>query len=435
MLHVRSSHSITVDVPLVCLLTLGWALLYRWQGRDDLGVLHYVALASVTAAATGTKLPGAVFAVCVLVMHARLFRRTGRWNVLDYLFDRRFLAYVAAGAVAYVAIEPGFVFKIGYVFEKLVSFVVPGTATPGVAQLPYAVIPGRFESMPAYYAGALFPAAYTVLPLLFLAGAVTAVRRDGLLRHTALIFALIYAAFLLSSKDAHHIYARYVLPLVPVVLVYAALAVVELHRKLASRSTPWRLVAPALAMIVWIPMLVDSIRLDLDYGRPDTRTAAKEWIEANVPAGESIYLAGGVVTASSTTAQLRIMPERVDEKVGNRLQVTGGEMTRERSAYYEVYKQALREYSPTYDLILLDEREELRRALEQDSGKWVLLADYTRPLFEHEANRRAFPEKWALHQRINSGDFEVVRRFPQTKGWAGPGLTLYKRSARAEEIR
>jgi hypothetical protein len=181
-----------------------------------------------------------------------------------------------------------------------------------------------------------------------------------------------------------------------------------------------------------VPMLADTIQLDRDYGYPDTRTAAKDWVEAHVPAGASIFLAGGLVKASALTAQLKIMPELVDQKVGGRLLETGEAMSGEKSQYYELYKRALAEYEPTYDLILLDEAEELREALAAGRGDWALLVDDARVLFDHESNRLAFPERWALIERIESGGYEVVQHFPHEQGWIGPSLTLYKKTGRVE---
>jgi hypothetical protein len=431
-LHVNSSHYITVDVPLTFLLTLGFALIYRWQEAETLRTRHYVVLALVTAAATATKLPGAVFVVAVLLMHVGRARRAGGtlWSVLS---DRRLLAFLVTGAVVYAAVEPGIVYAFGDILRSLLGYFIPPGGTDAVT-ISYPVAPERRDMMVWFYASALFPPAYTVLPLLFVGGAVIAIRRDGLLRHTALVFAAIYALFLLSSQSSHLIYERYLLPLIPIVGLYASLALVETHRLLSQRHGLGKLVAPILGLVVAIPMLAHSVRHDINYVRPDTRTAAKEFIEQEIPAGESIYLAGSIVQASAMTAQLKMMPEHVDERVSRRLDATGESMSEDKSTYYDLYKKALAEYRPTYDLIFLSDAELLARAVEDDRGGWALMLDANRSLFDHEINRETFPGQWALWQKVDSGEFEVVQRFTGTGGMVGPSLTLYRRVGRFPEV-
>ena len=420
LMHVRSSHSITVDVPMVCALTAGLWLVYAWRDREQLQAKHYALLGVLTAIATATKLPAAVFVVCVGMLHLLHVQRRGRWFLLDALLDRRLLAYVAGGLI-YVGLEPGIVIKIGDIFRLLLSFFQPSQGVQA-ADLPYPVIPDRFGAIPVFYWRTLFPPVQSLLAVATGVGILAAWRRDGVLRHPGVVFAVIFAAFLLSSKNPHQIYERYTLPILPIVLLYAASSVRDLAGWMRNRWVP-----VAVMLILAAPMIVASVQLDIDFGRPDTRIETRKWIEDNIPSGTSIFIAGGLVRTSALTAQLRIDPDEVDRKVGGRLVDTGQAMTGQKSAFYDAYKQAMREYGTTYKLILTDDAAEVRAALDEGRGEYALLVQEARELFDHEINRSTFPDQWRLWSLVESGGFTLVKDFPRQPGWLGPNLKLYRR--------
>ena len=78
---------------------------------------------------------------------------------------------------------------------------------------------------------------------------------------------------------------RYLLPIMPVLWLLSSLAIIEISRR------RWWLIAPGLTCVVALPLIV-LIRQDYEWTRPDTRVIAKEWIEANLPAGSRILMDG-----------------------------------------------------------------------------------------------------------------------------------------------
>lgn len=115
--------------------------------------------------------------------------------------------------------------------------------------------------------------------------ALTIMRRD--LASVLLIsFPLIY--FLMMGATQHY-FARYALPLVPFVALFAAEAVMALYDRLALRNRSWAQGITALLVIGALALpLIASIQHDALLAQPDTRTLAKEWIEANLPVGAKI---------------------------------------------------------------------------------------------------------------------------------------------------
>src|SRR5262249_49499835 len=71
-------------------------------------------------------------------------------------------------------------------------------------------------------------------------------------------------------------FARFLLPAVPALAVEAAVA-------LDALVTVRPVLGLGLALLVAMPALVDSVRLDVMLTRVDTRRLARDWVEANLP--------------------------------------------------------------------------------------------------------------------------------------------------------
>jgi hypothetical protein len=87
---------------------------------------------------------------------------------------------------------------------------------------------------------------------------------------------------MLGILGAQRLYfARFALPAIPALLVLASAA---LDAVVSIRP----LIGLAAAVLVAVPSLADSVRFDVLLTHPDTRTLAREWIEAALPRAASI---------------------------------------------------------------------------------------------------------------------------------------------------
>jgi hypothetical protein len=88
-----------------------------------------------------------------------------------------------------------------------------------------------------------------------------------------------------------HYFARYVLPLIPFLVMFAADVVVAIAAWLGARRVRGRRVIVGVLVTVAIAQpLAWSIQHDVLLTRTDTRTLAKQWIEAHIPAGAKFAL-------------------------------------------------------------------------------------------------------------------------------------------------
>ncbi|HEY7500557.1 MAG TPA: glycosyltransferase family 39 protein [Vicinamibacterales bacterium] len=112
-------------------------------------------------------------------------------------------------------------------------------------------------------------------------------------RH-AFVLGTFAVAFYASIGSGHTVFFRYVLPLVPIVCLLAALGVHETGRWLAARTGASRaLTVGVLAAIVAVPAIVQSARLDRLLARTDTRVLAREWLAPRLKADDSLHDSGG----------------------------------------------------------------------------------------------------------------------------------------------
>jgi hypothetical protein len=101
-------------------------------------------------------------------------------------------------------------------------------------------------------------------------------------RHSASLIVASLPVLLLAVLGAERLYfARFALPALPALVVEAALAIESL---MAFRPR----IGIAAALIVAIPTLMDAVRFDGLLTQSDTRTLARQWIDASLPESATI---------------------------------------------------------------------------------------------------------------------------------------------------
>jgi hypothetical protein len=127
-----------------------------------------------------------------------------------------------------------------------------------------------------------------------IAGAVAIVRYYP--RH-ALILGGFFTVFYAVFGSGNTVFFRYILPLIPLVCLLAAVAVRRVGPWLARHTGVSAGVSCALlAALIAAPSLVNSIWLDLLLARTDTRVLAGQWLDAHLTEGESVLDAGSQYT-------------------------------------------------------------------------------------------------------------------------------------------
>ena len=308
-LHVRDSHYIYADIPLLLVLLLGFFVIFRVSEKTSSWKWHLLA-GGVIGLATATKYNGAF----LVIPYLWICLRRVPWKQWLLFW---FLAAFAAGAV-FVILNPYAIFDHAFFVKELAEQSAANSGgLPWLHHLTYSL------------AGAL---GWPMLVLALL-GAFRALLSKDVRSQAIAVFVMGYYAVLYRFGQP---YDRYVLPLIPFMVILAAEVLASL--KVKSRLLFWILIP-----FVVLPSIIKTVHWDRLMSEPDVRTVAKEWVEANIPAGSRLALEGGFFMP-----RLAFSPEQLEEK---RSRALSGFQSEARTRRLDALLS--KPYQPSYELQFL----------------------------------------------------------------------------------
>ncbi len=280
-LHVRNSHYAVPDIAMAFFVTLTvmFAVAGVCQGKQQ-----YVYLAGLSGglavAMKWSALPIAitVAGLSIWVQAKATDSRIGR------LLNRIVLLTVLSFGLGFALGSPQILYNPAPYLREAINQQKAGEAGGfGIWQVD--TLSGWL-----FYGKMLLNGMGLILVILGLIGGLRqlalAVKKSDGLRALVLSFPLTYFALMGTTN---HYFARYALPLMPFVALFAAEMLIALVTCFGARwNGRARGLAVALAAIALAQPLAYSVRHDLLLTRQDTRTLAKEWIELHIPAGAKI---------------------------------------------------------------------------------------------------------------------------------------------------
>ncbi len=277
-LHVLNSHYVKHDVPVTFLIVLAYlayerlweeARNFRLPSPEPAQASRRQAQGSLVAAAaiTGVAFSTHYYAIFLAIPLAWSAARGAR-NRAD-----------AVRRVAIAAVVSGAVFFLMSPF----ILVEPATALRDIAANREIVVDRAVETL-GYLASAarygrllLFDTAGVPAALLAAAGLLVALRKEPTRALWLLAFAVPFLLFIAGTFPA----SRYLVPVVPFLALFAAIAVAQLWRT-------WRLAAQLLVAAACAVAGVESVRTGAFIRETDTRTLALEYFHARIPSGATV---------------------------------------------------------------------------------------------------------------------------------------------------
>ncbi len=297
-LHARDSHYAVNDVPATFFVTLALFFILRVLQRGRLR--DYVLAGVCIGLATATKYTGLLLLVPLLLAHllsdalarspltersVRPLPRTGAseegTQLRDWparLMSRRLTVALGACAGAYLLAAPYTVLDWPAFRADLETLIARGAT--GFKGLQLDPAPGWLFYLKTLLWGMGMPLALLSI-LAVLVALARHWREDLVLASFPLILYLYIGRQLL-------IFARFLIPALPVLTILAAMTVWSALDRLPPGDRGRAMTVVAVAILLLFQPVSDTVRHDLLLTRTDTRTLAKTWIEANIPAGAKI---------------------------------------------------------------------------------------------------------------------------------------------------
>jgi hypothetical protein len=280
-LHVRDSHYGVPDVPATFFISLSVLLcLLAAQTRAK----KYFALAAATTAyAIATKwnvwpvmIPLIIAAIMGLRAPSPRANRRAWWSIMIVVAMFFFIGFALGGFELML--------KPGVYLEYALREAQAGEAG-GFGYWQIDTLPGWL-----FYGKTLLYGIGPVLLILTALGLTHRIRMVVKERDTTslllIAFPVLYFLFMGATQ---HYFARYTLPLVPFAAVLAAdiIAATVMRWRPGRERLATGLTIGVVAIAIALPF-VNSLQHDALLVQTDTRTLAKEWIEANIPAGAKL---------------------------------------------------------------------------------------------------------------------------------------------------
>jgi hypothetical protein len=272
---VRDAHYVKLDVPVTFFATIALAAVARLVTTSSAAESprSWLAAGLLAGLAMSTQYYVIFLALTIAVVAVGDIRRSGGWRP-----SARLLAWAALGStVGFLAGTPFIVVELETAMRDIA----------GVREVDIdralAAGGGAFTSLPAYLRMLAVEAMGWPVSAAAVLGAALVLRRDWRRAAVLLVFPLAYLVFIAHTVPM----SRYVNCMLPSMAVLAAFGIVTVMRRIRPRQPAWTAVVVVLAAV---PGLAASIRAVEFYGQTDTRTLARDFIEAQVPAGSSILV-------------------------------------------------------------------------------------------------------------------------------------------------
>jgi len=280
-LHVRDSHYIYADIPLVWVLLAGMAVILKTEPEGSQPRMTnipwgHLFIGGLIGLATAVKYNGAFLAIPYL------------WMCLRNISWKKWpLCWFFAGIGAWVTFGVLNPFAVLDHTFFLMEITAQSTANSGgfswLHHLTYSLAGGMGWPM-------------LILALLGTSRALFGKDRRS---QTLAVFVVGYYAVLCRFGQP---FDRYVLPLIPFMLILAS----EILLRLKARS---RLIFWVVLPFVVLPSILKVVHWDRLMSQPDARTVAKEWVETHLPGKSRIALDGEFFMP-----RLAFIPEQLEKK-------------------------------------------------------------------------------------------------------------------------
>ena len=262
-MHVRDSHYIYFDVPLVFFMLLFFLVLYVLFSKNLFR--HYLICGLVLGVAISAKYSAGTLVLPALIITLRN----------KYVFKDNWKRFIGKNLLAISGV------LVGLFLTNPFMFLDYGYFFTTIWRMP-VFNPGLWYHINVSLLGAcgLFMCVAGAIGMLF------AIKRKSFFGSTLIAYSVFYYYIITRSSQMAE---RYVFPVLPIVLLFAAYAVkILIDKTRGSRAK--MLFGTSLCLVLLLPSLTKIYYSDRLFAAEDTRTQSYNWIMENIPDSTVIAL-------------------------------------------------------------------------------------------------------------------------------------------------
>ena len=325
-LHVRNSHYIYLDIMMVLFIILTYIFIFKFL---ETGLRRdYVFAGCFAGAATAIKYNAALLLAPFIAGYLINYFTNRNDGKIRSVNTNTVIAFISMG-LTFIVLNPYCILDMKFF---LASFASETHVQGGV---------GFFHHLKH----SLFQGLGMPLFTLCLIGFFYAVCR---LSRKLIVFISFPLVFYLVNVNFSQPHARYVLPLIPFLLILAAWFLESTLFKEGMPTLKAKILITAVSMMVVLPTGIKSVYSDYLFSKKDTRTLAKEWVEDNIPYGSRI-----AIDHSFFSPRINPGREQLEEKLNYVLQHELGVAKENKIRLL----MKLNEERPNYNLFFLNDDE------------------------------------------------------------------------------
>jgi hypothetical protein len=260
--------------------------------------------------------------------------------------------------------------------------------------------------------------------LLGLAGSVYAIWRRTAADVVLLSYAIINYVVIASTTSTALFYPRYALPIIVVLSLLAGRLAADMLG--ATRRMHWAPIAAMLAVLLIVPARQESA-VAYALTQPDSRTQAKEWFEANVPAGSRVLIEGGKISTMRETVPLQDSREAMLRRIEYYRQVEP-----KQAQYLELELAVHQGVGYDLELVRLESMESLDFYLAQGIEYFVLRPD----AFQSDKRRAGSASAKLVTDLRTDSRVTLMKRFEgDSPTQIGPTIEVYHLIQKPDDAR
>ena len=421
-MHVWVSHLVNTDVPMTFFSLL--ALLFIWGVATNGKVYSYALAGFFIAIAINCKMLAVPLIVPFLASH--FFN----WNKHDKTFTR----FIISKEIGYTSLF----FVIGFILSnpaiivglpKFIDYFFYRTDLYSNYD-KFGAIPYSQNAYYDYYA--MLKDKEFGLPLFIIA--VFGILYSVVKRQKAdyILCPLCIAHFLLISNTNFLVQDRYMMLLVPPLLILAARFMIGMVEKIRSKT-----IANAILVIICVLCVIfptyKSLKYVISLTGENTSKISKKWIEENIPDGSKILLDAGktMITFGPRLNQSR---EKIYSRIKEIKKLKEGETfdsihVRMVDSYSAIYFELLLETDPkiSYDITSTELGTKLESVeyYRNNNFDYIIHNEGLNFRLKDPNWRRQYPKPVEFYESLD-GEFELIKTIPPTRINSGSTIKIYK---------